>query len=160
MKGLRTIRFDVSDDRVFARAAGSGEWCVPGGFAFAGTDPEGLQGKQRQAFAAGFLSLESFGRATFATVADMDDGARARCVERLGDHLLSDYGAPGLDAAREAAEEEVAFAVDLCADMAINTLVTVERRIDEEGQIREAFRTVAPAGDDLHARIWDVVEQG
>lgn len=159
MKGLQTVRFDISDDRVFETAAGPGEWCVPGGFAFADTDPEQMQGKRRQAFAAGFLSLQSFGRATFASVFDMDGTTRDWCVDQLGDHLLAHYGAPGPDAARAAAEEEIAFVTELCAGMAINTLVTVARRFDEDGRIREAFRTVAPAGDDLHARIWDVVEQ-
>ena len=43
-KFLRTIRFDASDDRVFARAAAAGEWAVSGAFAFA----EELAEKRRQ----------------------------------------------------------------------------------------------------------------
>ena len=35
IKVLRTIRFDASDDTVFAHAAGPDEWAVSGAFAFA-----------------------------------------------------------------------------------------------------------------------------
>ena len=34
MKFLRTIRFDMSDDAVFERAAPPEEWAVSGAFAF------------------------------------------------------------------------------------------------------------------------------
>ena len=39
MKLLRTIRFDDSDDQVYARAAVPGEWAVSGAFAFADATP-------------------------------------------------------------------------------------------------------------------------
>ncbi|MGD9830923.1 MAG: DUF6505 family protein, partial [Hyphomicrobiaceae bacterium] len=74
MKLLRTIRFDRSDERVYEVAAAESEWAVSGAFAFAGVEREALVGKVRQAFANGFLGLPSFGRSTFAVVAEAGDG--------------------------------------------------------------------------------------
>jgi hypothetical protein len=55
------------------------------------------------------------------------------------------FGAPDLDAARGAADEEVAFAASLC-DHQAGTLVAV-RRVFQDGAIREAFRTLHPRGE-------------
>ena len=46
-----------------------------------------------------------------------------------------------MDAARAAAEEEVAFAESLCAEHAPGTALALERRV-EDGDIRERFRTL------------------
>ncbi|MFQ5763830.1 MAG: DUF6505 family protein, partial [Rhodospirillales bacterium] len=69
MRFPRTIRLDESDRRVFERAAEPGEWAIPGTFVFADADPATLSGKARQAFAHGFLGLESFGWSTLVEVA-------------------------------------------------------------------------------------------
>lgn len=159
MKLLRTIRFDDSDDNVYARAAVPDEWAVSGAFAFAGADPAGLTGKAKQAFANGFLGLTSFGRSTFATCAEVSDEDVPHIEDRLADHFVADYGAPGREAARPAAREEIAFVADLCAEVLINTIFTVRRYVDEEGEIREEFRTIkAPSDEPLHTKIWTVVE--
>ena len=64
MKLARTIRLDESDDNVFDHPANAGEWAISGGFEFSNWSEENLNGKPRQAFSNGWLSLESFGRAT------------------------------------------------------------------------------------------------
>jgi hypothetical protein len=64
----RTIRLDPSDTFVYALAAEPGEWAVTGTFLFFGADPAGFAGKQRQAFRAGFLGIDSFGWSTLAVV--------------------------------------------------------------------------------------------
>jgi hypothetical protein len=159
VKLMRTLRFDASDDHVFERAAGPDEWAVPGAFAFAALDEARLVGKTRQAFANGFLSLESFGWATFVSVAEVAEPEHDRLTDRLAQHLLERYGAPDQAAAMAVAREEIAFALDISADAPVNTVLAVSRRVDDDGQIRETFRAVpAPTGD-LHARIWDVVEE-
>ncbi|MGE0630692.1 MAG: DUF6505 family protein, partial [Hyphomicrobiaceae bacterium] len=61
MKFLRAIRFDESDTRVFQRAAEPDEWLVSGATAFAGIEPAQLKGKLRQAFANGFLGIDTLG---------------------------------------------------------------------------------------------------
>ena len=70
MKLPRTIRLDQSDTFVYARAAEPGEWAVTGTFLFFGVDPASLSGKDRQAFRAGFLGLDSFGWSTLAVVTE------------------------------------------------------------------------------------------
>jgi hypothetical protein len=157
MKLLRVIRFDHSDDHVFARAAAAEEWCIPGGFEFADLEQADLTGKTRQAFANGFLGLPSFGRSTFATVAEITDAESRALADMLARHLEEFYGAPDHEAALVAAEGELNFAADLCADKPINTVFIVRRTLDE-GQIHEEFREIAPPGEPRHTRIWDVVE--
>lgn len=157
MKLLRIIRFDQSDDHVFARAAEVDEWCIPGGFEFADLSKSDLTGKTRQAFANGFLGLPSFGRSTFATVAEISKPAHDEIVGTLARHVLEFYGAPDMAAAQTAAAGEVQFAMGLCADKPINTVFTVRRTLDD-GEIREEFREITPPGEPRHTRIWDIVE--
>lgn len=156
MKFLRVIRFDQSDEQVFATPAVPDEWCISGGFEFADADPSELVGKTRQAFANGFLGVPSFGRSTFATVGEIAEGAHEDVVRALARHFIEVYGAPGETEARAAAEEEAAFVRDLCAGVPINTVFTV-RRVLDDGEIREEFREIAAPGEPKHARIWDVV---
>lgn len=156
-KLLRTIRFDQSDTAVFERAAEEGEWAVSGAFAFANDEPALFKGKTKQAFANGFLGVSSFGRSTFAVVAAATAQDRDELVFRLARHFVADYGAPDLEAALPAAEEEVAFAEGLAAGQAINTVLTVRRFVDASGAIKEEFRTIRPpTGEPMHARIWTV----
>ena len=68
MKLARAIHFDESDQRVFHVSARTGEWCIPGGFEFSNWGEAELTGKARQAFANGWLGLETFGRVTFVAV--------------------------------------------------------------------------------------------
>ena len=57
------------------------------------------------------------------------------------DAALADL--PAADAAaRAAAEEEIAFAESLCAGQAAGTVLALHRSHDDDGQQREAFRTL------------------
>ena len=89
MKLLCTIRFDNTDERVFEVAAQSEEWAVSGAFAFAHLAPAEVTGKTRQAFANGFLGLASFGRSTFAAVAEAKPGVREEIEARLAEHFVT-----------------------------------------------------------------------
>lgn len=157
MKLLRTIRFDASDEAVFDVAAAEGEWAVSGAFAFANDDPATFKGKSKQAFANGFLGVASFGRSTFAVVCHAESADRDELVYRLARHFVERYGAPDIDAALPAAEEEVAFAAGLAADQPVNTVLTVRRVAGREDGIKEEFRTIRPpSGEPMHARVWTV----
>lgn len=158
MKMLKTIRFDISDDHVFAEAAGPDEWAIPGSFAFVDLGPQDLIGKTRQAFANGFLSLAGFGRATFTSVAEIGQAEHDRLVDALAAHFVAHYGAPDIEAARPTAEAEITFTLGLCEGLAINSLLTVRRHFNDEGAIREEFRTVDPPGEAPHAKVWNIVE--
>jgi hypothetical protein len=144
VKLLHTIRLDPSDTFVFERAAAPGEPAVPGGFEFVDTDMATLTGKRRQAFRAGFLGLESFGWSTLAVVATVTAAERDEAVEKLASHLLTGHGAPDRQAARTAAEAEIAYAMEL-AEHPEGTLIALDRQQAPDGSIRERFRTLHAA---------------
>ncbi len=159
MKFLKTIRFDLSDDHVFERAAAPDEWAVSGGFSFSGLTADDVKGKTRQAFANGFLGLGSFGRSTFTSVAECGEEDLAEIERILAAHFIEHHGAPDEDAALGAAREETRFILDLCTTPLINTIFTVRRSFDDDGEIREEFRTIqAPDSTPKHTRIWSVAE--
>ena len=143
VKLLATLRLDPSDRFVFERAAEPGEWAVPGGFRFWDLDPESLEGKARQAFRAGFLGLGSFGDSTLAVVVETDAAGRAAALDALAGHLVAAHGAPSIEGARAAAEEEIAFAAAL-ADHPPGTVVALHRTV-EAGAVRERFRVLKAA---------------
>lgn len=154
MKLLRTIRLDPSDSFVFPRAAEPGEWAVTGSFLFWGRDPGTLSGKERAAFRAGFVGVDSLGFSTLVVAQPIRPEERLAAVDALARRLLDDLGAPDLATARTAAEEEIAFAMTL-AEHEEGTLIAMHRSL-ENGELREQFRTLAarervPGLDDLHA---------
>jgi len=143
LKLPRTIRLDPSDTFVFERAAEPGEWAVSGAFVFWDCrDPGVLGQKQRVALRSGFLGIESLGWSTLAIVTEATEADRQSAVERLAAALQAQFGAPDPEAARRAAEEEVAFAASLC-DHPPQTLLAVQRSIDN-GAVHERFRTLKP----------------
>lgn len=155
MKLLRTIRLDPSDTFVFPLAAEPGEWAVTGSFLFWGRDPAQMVGKERSAFRAGFVGVDSLGFSTLVVVQPIRPEERLAAVEALARQLVAKLGAPDLDTARAAAEEEIAFSASL-AEHEEGTLVALHRSV-EDGELREQFRTLAarervPGLDGLHAR--------
>jgi len=140
----RTLRFDESDERVFEPAAQPDEWAISGAFEFSNFTDADLTGKSRQAFANGWLGLESFGRATFVAVAEIEPAEYEALIDRLAGHFVDHYGAPDLAAARPVAEEELAFMAGMCADHDPNTLLVVQRELVEAG-VSESFRAIKPA---------------
>lgn len=156
MKLLCTIRLDTSDTFVFAKAAEPGEWAVSGAFVFWNADVAALEGKARSAFRSGFLGVETLGWSTLVQIVEADDVDRARVVELLAEKLVAHFGAPDMDAARAAAEEEVAFAELLC-NQPIDVLVGVHRSF-EDGAVRETFRTLRPREGAAPNRVFAFLE--
>ncbi|MEL7347015.1 MAG: DUF6505 family protein [Pseudomonadota bacterium] len=142
-KLARTLRFDDSDLNVFETAAEPDEWAVSGAFAFSDATEDMLTGKTRQAFANGWLGLESFGRATFVAVSQIEPAEYEAQIDRLAAHFVEVWGAPDHAAARPVAAEELAFMASICADHTPNTLLVVERKLVETG-VSEGFRAIAP----------------
>lgn len=158
MKFLRVIRFDASDDRVFERAAVADEWAVSGAFEFAHVEDGEIKGKLRQAFANGFLGLSGFGRSTFAHVVEMTGEEEAWISQCLAQHFMDVYGAPSIEAAVPAATGEVEFVKELCAGKPLNTVFTVRRTIDANGDILEEFREISPPSQSSsHTKVWEIV---
>lgn len=144
MKLLRTIRLDPSDTFVFDNPAEPGEWAVSGAFEYWDRDLGALSGKERAAFRGGFLGIASMGRSTLVQIVEAKPQDRAEVVEMLARQLVAHFGAPDVEAARAAAEEEVAFAESLC-EYPPDVLVAVHRTV-EDGTIREAFRSLQAKG--------------
>ena len=138
----RAIHFDESDRNVFHRPARTGEWAISGGFEFSNWSEVDLTGKARQAFANGWLGVETFGRVTFVAVTRIEPSEYEMLVERLAQHFVDVYGAPDIATARPTAIEELAQMADLCADHAPNTVLTVIRELTDAG-VREQFRFIA-----------------
>lgn len=156
MKLLRTIRLDPSDTFVFERAAEPGEWAVSGAFMFWDGDPSRMEGKQRAAFRAGFLGVQSLGWSTLVQIVEASDDDRRAAIGSLAKHLVAEFGAPSIADAAAAAEEELTFAASLC-DHPLDTLIAVHRTV-ENGEIREAFRTLRPRGERQPMRAYAFLE--
>ncbi|MCX2725535.1 DUF6505 family protein [Roseibium salinum] len=148
MKLARAVHLDDSDLNVYFSPARTGEWCLSGGFEFSDWTEADLTGKARQAFANGWLGLETFGRVTFVAVTPIEEAELKVLTDRLARHFVDLYGAPSLEAARSVAAEELAYMADLCAEHDENTLIAVQRDLTEGG-VRESFRTIAAPAAEL-----------
>ena len=148
MKLARTIRFDESDDNVFELTAQPDEWAVSGAFEFSDWTEADLTGKKRQAFANGWLGLESFGRSTFVAIAEITEAEKQGAIDSLAQHFVECFGAPDVDAARPVAAEEVGYMQAMCDDHEANTLLIVERTLVDAG-VNEAFRVIRPQEAEL-----------
>jgi hypothetical protein len=141
---------------VFEKAAEPGEWAVSGAFVFWDRDPSLLEGKARSAFRSGFLGIDSLGWSTLVQIVEATAQERRAAVEALAKQLVAQFGAPSIDAAAAAAEEEIAFAESLCTQPQ-DTLIAVHRNF-EDGAVREAFRTLRPRNGAKPARAFSFLE--
>jgi len=141
MKLARAIHFDKSDSFVFHNGARTGEWAISGGFEFSNWGESDLVGKARQAFANGWLGVETFGRVTFVAVTQIEENEFEALIDALAQHFVTTYGAPSVEAARPVAFAELQHMADLCDEHDPNTLLTVKRELTEAG-IKEAFRII------------------
>lgn len=143
MNLARAIHFDESDLNVFHAPARTGEWCISGGFEFSNFTESDLSGKARQAFANGWLGVETFGRVTFVAVTRIEQAERTALEAALANHFVDVYGAPSTEAALGVARDEITHMVDLCDGHGPNTLLTVARELTRQG-VREIFRKIDP----------------
>lgn len=141
MNLARAIHFDESDLNVFHSPARTGEWCISGGFEFSNWTEADLAGKARQAFANGWLGVETFGRVTFVAVTRIEQRELDILMERLAAHFVEIYGAPSVAAASGVAREEMDQMAALCEGLVPNTLLTVSRELTDAG-VKESFRTI------------------
>jgi uncharacterized protein DUF6505 len=156
VKLIRTIRLDASDTFVLEKAAEPGEWAVSGAFVFWNRNPAALEGKARVAFRSGFLGISTLGWSTLVQIVEANDDDRSAVIGILAKQLVANFGAPTIDDAIAAAEEEVAFVESLCAQPN-DTLIAVHRTF-EDGAVRESFRTLRPRGGAKLARAFSFLE--
>ena len=156
MNLARAVHFDESDLNVFHSPARTGEWCISGGFEFSNWTEADLAGKARQAFANGWLGLETFGRVTFVAVTRMQEGEAGKLEQALAGHFVDIYGAPSINAAMDVARDEIAHMAGLCEGHGPNTLLTVTRVLTDAG-VRESFRVIeATEADIVQLALHDV----
>jgi len=139
----RAIHFDESDMNIFHSPARTGEWCISGGFEFSNWAEADLTGKARQAFANGWLGVETFGRVSVVAVTQVEPAEFEALKTALAQHFVDIYGAPSIEAASGVAEEELRHMAELCEDQAPNTLLTVSRELTDAG-VKESFRMIEP----------------
>ena len=143
MKLARAIHFDESDQRVFHSPARTGEWCISGGFEYSNWSEGDMVGKAKQAFSNGWMGIETFGRASFVAVAQIEPFEREALAKSLAQHFVDIYGAPSVEAAMGTALEEIDQMIELCEDHPPNTLLTVMRELTEAG-IKESYGMIEP----------------
>ena len=134
LKFLKAVRLDASDDLVYSEggAARDGEWLVSGGYAVC--DPAGAGHRTPKcACLTSFVGVESHGRCTLAEVVEIEESGYRGIVDRLTRHLLDDLGAPTLEAARTAAEDEAEYTADLCESFSPEVWITVKRTPADDG---------------------------
>lgn len=134
-----------------APAAAVGEWAIPGGFNFWDVPAERLDDNFRH----GFLGLASFAWSPVVEIAEIDEGELDQVRLQLAMHLVKAHGAPGLAAAYDHVDEEIAHTQALCTAPA-GTLLTVERRLDGD-EIREDYKRLQRARTEVDhsgVRIW------
>ena len=138
---LRILRLDDSDLEIYLPAARAGELAVPGTFmyTFADVPPEELGGSSAEAFHRGFLGVDTLGSGTLVTVAEATQADRDHVLERLTAIFIQRFGAPDHPAALAQAEEELAFVDRLC-NKPVNTILSLERAIGEDGDVEEQFQ--------------------
>jgi hypothetical protein len=156
LKLLRTIRLDASDTFVFDRAAEPGEWAVPGSFVFWNEDLSQLETKARVAFRSGFLGVETLGWSTLVQIVEASDEQRAAAIGTLTRQLMDRFGAPSLAEATAAATGEFEFATSLCTHP-VDTVIAMHRT-EENGEIRETFRSLRPREDGKSFRAFSFLD--
>ena len=139
MRFLRAVRLPARDGEL-GRAhelLNEGDWVVSGGFAICDLGT-GVHRHPECRCDTSFLGLASHKRCSVAEVVEIDEQVYRDHVEALARHLLYEWGAPSLEVARAAAEDEVAYTVDLCRDFSLEAWITVQRWI-EGGDIKENY---------------------
>jgi hypothetical protein len=134
-KFLRAVRLDNSDDQIY-QATGTvaeGEWLVSGGYAVCDL-AHGFRCAPRCHCDDSFLHLTSGARCTIAEVAEIEDAVVDELIDGLTQHLVLNWKAPNLEAARTVAEEEVRYTLDLCEPFSTDVWITVKRSPNPEGK--------------------------
>ena len=137
----RAIHFDESDMNIFHSPARTGEWCISGGFEFSNWSEADLTGKARQAFANGWLGIETFGRASVVAITQIEPAEVEALTSALAQHFVDLYGAPSVAEAKGVAQDEIMQMVDICDGQPANTLLLVSRELTEAG-VKESYRIV------------------
>lgn len=138
-KFLKAVRLDNSDAELYPNGAcDEGEWVCSGGFAVCDL-ANGFRCAPRCHCEASFLSIGSRSRCTLAEVVEVEDGDIAIFKDQLTQYLLFDWKAPNYETARDIAEEEIDYTVELCSTFPNAVWITVARTPGDDGIIDEKY---------------------
>ena len=146
MKLAKTVQLDISDTQVFELPAKVGEWAIAGTFTFVDSNPDMWTNKQQLAFRTAWLGIGSFGYSTFVQATEISSSEYEMLLHTLTAHLAKEYGAPNMDAAKEAAKLEINDMTTLC-NHTPGTLLAIERTISGDN-ILEKTRII-PSTNEL-----------
>lgn len=139
MRFLRAVRLPAADGALGRghELLNEGDWVVSGGYAVCDLGT-GAHRHPACRCDTSFLGLASHKRCSVAEVVEIDDQVCRDHVEALARHLLYEWAAPSLEVARAAAEDEIAYTVDLCRSFSPEVWITVQRWV-EGGDIKEHY---------------------
>ena len=127
-KFLRAVRLDASDASLLRAtgAAPDGAWVVSGGYAVCDL-AAGFRCTPRCHCDDTFLQIDAPARCSIAEVVEIDAAEVPALVDLLAAHLVGHWKAPSAALAREIAEEEIAYTLELCETFAAGVWITVRR---------------------------------
>jgi hypothetical protein len=134
---LKAVRLDDSDAELYT-ACDADEWVVSGGFAVCDI-ANGLHIEPKCRCATSFHSLTRRARCTLAEVVEVDDADIALFRDQMVQHLIFDWRAPGEAEARQIADEEIDYTIELAAGFQPETWISVQRAAGENGVIDERY---------------------
>ncbi len=139
-KFLKAVRLDNSDAGRYLQggACDEDEWVTSGGFAVCNLS-KGYRCDPPCHCDNSFLSLTRRTRCTLAEVVDVDDADIEIFKDQMTQHLLLDWKAPDYETARELAEEEICYTVDLAGSFPAEVWITVKRSPGPDGAIEEKY---------------------
>ena len=152
----KTVQLDPSDLRIFERPAAIGEWAIAGTFTFVDSDPVAWSKNQTLAFQSAWLGIGSFGYSTFVQATAISSTEYKQLLLTLTAHLTDHYMAPSLEAATDAAKQEIDDMATLC-NHPPGTLLAIERTIDGQN-ITEITRIIEGSEDQKTPQIWATID--
>ena len=91
-------------------------------------------------------------------MAEIEADQKTELTQKLAQLFHESYGVPSINVALPVAGHEIEYIESLCAEHPINTVFTVRRFFDDNGDMREEFRSVTPPSEPIHTKIWEIVE--
>ena len=152
MNLAKTVQLDPSDLHIFERPAENGEWAIAGTFSFVDSDPAAWSKKQKLAFQSAWLGIGSFGYSTFVQATTISSAEYEQLLLTLTAHLTDQYMAPSLEAATNAARQEIDDMATLC-NHPPGTLLAIERTMDGQN-ITEKTRIISSSGEHAKPQVW------
>ena len=152
----KTVQLDPSDLHIFDRPAEIGEWAIAGTYSFVDSEPAAWSKKQKLAFQSAWLGIGSFGYSTLVQATGISSSEYDQLLQMLTAHLTDQYMAPSLEAATNAARQEIDDMATLC-NHPPGTLLAIERTMDGQN-ITEKTRIISSSEEHAKPQVWTTIK--